>query len=138
MMRRAPFRICPKPRDALLWISSPKRVSLLASWIRFRRCWNGRGRGSAETDSVWVYETRKMLTDGEHFLYFLNLLPALNALVFSARLNDKKMRLLTCFSSRVLLAKNLLGSLFYVVEDFSGYRVLVLLTTVLRNKAIIG
>ena len=79
-----------------------------------------------------------MLTDGEHFLYFLNLLPALNALVFSARLNDKKMRLLTCFSSRVLLAKNLLGSLFYVVEDFSGYRVLVLLATVLRNKAIIG
>jgi hypothetical protein len=31
-----------------------------------------------------------MLTDGEHFLYFLNLLPALNALVCSARLNDKK------------------------------------------------
>ncbi len=46
--------------------------------------------------------------------------------------------LLTCFLSRVLLAKNLLGSLFYVVEDFSGYRVLVLFTTVLRNKAIIG
>ena len=79
-----------------------------------------------------------MLADSEHFLYFLNLLLALNALVCSARLNDKKMRLLTCFSSRVLLAKNLLGSLFYVVEDFSGYRVLVLLTTVLRNKAIIG
>jgi hypothetical protein len=74
-----------------------------------------------------------MLTYGEHFLYFLNLLPALNALVCSARLNDKKMRLLMCFSSRVLLAKNLLGSLFYVVEDFSGYRVLVLLTTVVRH-----
>ncbi|MDT4890909.1 hypothetical protein FQZ97_1279080 [compost metagenome] len=46
--------------------------------------------------------------------------------------------LLTFFLGRALLAKNLLGSLFYVVEDFSGHRVLVLFTTMLRNKAIIG
>lgn len=47
VMRRAPYRICPKPRDALLWTSLPKRVSLLASCIRYRLCWNGRGLGSA-------------------------------------------------------------------------------------------
>lgn len=124
--------------DVLLWISLPKRVSLLASWMRSRHSWNGRGLKSAEIDSVWVYEMRKMLTHGEHFLYFLNLLLALNAFVCLACLHDKKMQLLTFFLSRVVLAKNLLGSLFYVVEDFSGYRVLVLFTTVLRNKAIIG
>ena len=43
------------------------------SWMRSRRCWSGRGLKSAETDAAWVYEMRKMLTDGEHFLDFINL-----------------------------------------------------------------
>lgn len=106
--------------------------------MRSRHSWSGRDLKSAEIDSVWVYEIRKMLTDGEHFLCFLNLLLALDALVCPARLHDKQMRLLTFFLSRALLAKDMLGNLFYIVEDFSGYRVLVLFTTVLRNKTIIG
>src|SRR5690606_17074911 len=72
-MRRAPYRICPKPSDVLLWTSSPRHVSLLVSWMRSRRCWSGRGLKSAETDAAWVYEMREMLTDGEHFLDFINL-----------------------------------------------------------------
>ncbi len=51
------------------------RLKLLASWIRCRRCWNERGLESAENDAVWVYEMREMLTDGEHFLDFINRRP---------------------------------------------------------------
>lgn len=76
-----------------------------------------------------VTETGRVIPDGRR---------GMRAARKPKRSRIKERRLWAFFLNRALLAKNLLGSLFYVIEDFSGYRVLVLLTTVLRNKAIIG